>query len=143
MRELSVKATLAFFALVGGALVIAGCKTSRSTPSSQAGETLTDQRLAAIARGFASNWNHTLPKSGHRIDQRLLYHTLLAAKDMELDHFAAAVSNYDRAININSNIAVLYNLRGYCKGMCGDPPARLRTWIGRSRWTLLQVLLTG
>jgi hypothetical protein len=112
MRELSVKATLVFFALVGGALVIVGCKTSKSTPSSQAGETLTDQRLAAIARSFASNLNRTLPKSGHRIDQRVVYHTLLAAEDMELGHFPAAVSNCDRAININSNIAVLYNLRG-------------------------------
>src|SRR5215471_17637880 len=80
MRELSVKATLAFFALVGGALVIVGCKTSKSTPSSQAGETLADQTLAAIARSFASNWNHTLPKSGHRIDQRVVY-PLMNGKD--------------------------------------------------------------
>jgi len=126
MRELGVKATLAVFALIGGSLVIVGCKTSKTTASSQARETIPDKRLVANARTIVSNWNHTLPNSGQKIDQRAINHTLLAFKQMDLGDLPGAVASWDKAISIYSNIALLYDLRGSCKGMCGDYTGSLK-----------------
>jgi hypothetical protein len=113
MRELGVKATLAVFALIGGSLVIVGCKTSKTTASSQARETIPDKRLAANARTIVSNWNHTLPNSGQKIDQRAVNHTLLGFKQMDLGDFPGAVASWDKAISIYSNVALLYDLQQF------------------------------